>query len=120
MTGPKKIEKSCVGSELLNHVYTMACSSSWPLIDYLVSNDNGSVEAASPRGWPNNFYCHLPVFATDLAGDEDSLAFAAGFSDDGKLGYGFTSADDLEEVDIGPGDKPRPTFISKKVGSDLA
>ena len=37
------------------------------------------------------------------------------FSDDGKLGYGFTSADDLEEVDIGPGDKPRPTFISKKL-----
>jgi hypothetical protein len=35
--------------------------------------------------------------------------------DDGKLGYGFLSADELEEVDIGPGDKPRPTFISKKV-----
>ena len=47
--------------------------------------------------------------------NEDSPAFAAGFSDDGKLGYGFTSADDLEEVDIGPGDKPRPTFISKKL-----
>jgi hypothetical protein len=24
-------------------------------------------------------------------------------TDDGKLGYGFTSADELEEVDIGPG-----------------
>jgi hypothetical protein len=24
--------------------------------------------------------------------------------DEGKLGYGFTSADELEEVDIGPGD----------------
>jgi len=59
------------------------------------------------------------VFATDLAGDEDSLAFAAGFSDDGKLGYGFTSADDLEEVDIGPGDKPWPTFISKKLDPAL-
>ena len=35
--------------------------------------------------------------------------------DDGKLGFGFTSADDLEEVDIGPGDKPRPTFINKKL-----
>ena len=43
------------------------------------------------------------MFAADLVGDKDSLAFAAGFSDDGKLGYGFTSADDLEEVDIGPG-----------------
>ena len=25
------------------------------------------------------------------------------------------SVDDLEEVDIGPEDKPRPTFISKKL-----
>src|SRR6185437_9589724 len=31
----------------------------------------------------------------------------------------FTSADDLEEVDIGPGDKPRPTFISKRLDSSL-
>jgi hypothetical protein len=35
--------------------------------------------------------------------------------DDEILGYGFTSADELEEVDIGPGDKPRPIFISKKL-----
>jgi hypothetical protein len=33
--------------------------------------------------------CILPVFSIDLAGD-------------GKLGYGFTSADELEEVNIGP------------------
>ena len=55
------------------------------------------------------------MFAADLMDNEDSPAFAASFSDDGKLGYGFTSADDLKEVDIGPGDKPRPTFISKKL-----
>ena len=73
----------------------MAYSGSWPLIDYLVSNDNRSTQAASPCGWPNNFSCHLPVFAADLVDNEDSPAFAAGFSDDGKLGYGFTSADDL-------------------------
>ena len=93
----------------------MACSGSWPLTDYLVLNANGRTEAASPCGWPSNFSCHLPVFAADLVDNEDSPAFAAGFSDDGKLGYGFTSADDLEEVDIGPGDKPRPIFISKKL-----
>jgi hypothetical protein len=40
-------------------------------------------------------------------------------TDDGKLGYGFTSADELEEVDIGPGDKPRPTFVSKKLSPCL-
>jgi hypothetical protein len=39
--------------------------------------------------------------------------------DEGKLGYGFTSADELEEVDIGPGDKPQPTFISKKLNPEL-
>jgi hypothetical protein len=39
--------------------------------------------------------------------------------DEGKLGYGFTSADELEEVDIGPGDKPRATFISKKLNPEL-
>jgi hypothetical protein len=38
--------------------------------------------------------------------------------DEGKLGYGFTSADELEEVDIGPGDKPRPTFISKNLNPE--
>ena len=40
------------------------------------------------------------------------------FADDGKLGQGFTSADDLIEVNIGSGDKPRPTFISAKLNSE--
>jgi hypothetical protein len=40
-------------------------------------------------------------------------------TDDGKLGYGFTSANELEEIDIGLGDKPRPTFISKKLSPCL-
>ena len=35
--------------------------------------------------------------------------------DEGKLGHGFTSADALEEVDIGDGDRPRPRFISTKL-----
>jgi len=39
------------------------------------------------------------------------------FADDGQLGQGFTSADDLVEVDIGSGDKRRPTFISAKLNS---
>jgi hypothetical protein len=32
---------------------------------------------------------------------------------------GFTSADELEEIDIGPRDKPRPMFISKKLHPSL-
>ena len=38
--------------------------------------------------------------------------------DEGKLGHGFTSAGTLEEVDIGDGDRPRPTFISAKLDSE--
>ena len=30
-----------------------------------------------------------------------------------KLGQGFTSADPLEQVDIGDGSVPRPTFINQ-------
>jgi hypothetical protein len=33
----------------------------------------------------------------------------------GKLGQGFTSADPLEEVDIGDGTVPRPTFVNKSL-----
>jgi len=40
------------------------------------------------------------------------------FAEDGKLGQGFTLADDLVEVDIRNGDKPRPTFISAKLDSE--
>lgn len=35
-----------------------------------------------------------------------------------KLGQGFTSADPLEEVDIGDGSVPRPTYINKNLETD--
>jgi hypothetical protein len=38
---------------------------------------------------------------------------------DGKLGRGFMSADKLEEVNIGNGDKQRPKFISANLESDF-
>ena len=34
---------------------------------------------------------------------------------DGKLGHGFTLADELEEVDIGSRDRPRSTYVSAKL-----
>ena len=34
---------------------------------------------------------------------------------DGKLGHGFTSVDELEEIDIGFGNRPRPMYISVKL-----
>jgi hypothetical protein len=47
------------------------------------------------------------------------LPICSDLADDGKLGYGFTLADELEEIDIGLRDKPRPTFISKKLDPSL-
>ena len=37
------------------------------------------------------------------------------FDDMEKLGQGFSSADPLEEIDIGDGSIPRPTFINAKL-----
>ena len=33
----------------------------------------------------------------------------------GKLGHGFMLVDELEERDIGPGDRPRPTYVNAKL-----
>ena len=35
-----------------------------------------------------------------------------------KLGQGFSSADPLEEIDIGDGSIPRPTFIKANLKAD--
>jgi hypothetical protein len=40
------------------------------------------------------------------------------FRDLDKLGQGFTSADPLEEIDIGDGITPRPTFVNKTLETD--
>jgi hypothetical protein len=40
------------------------------------------------------------------------------FRDLDKLGQGFTSADPLEEIDIGEGKTPRPTFVNKTLETD--
>jgi hypothetical protein len=37
------------------------------------------------------------------------------YIEEGKLGPGFTSADELEQIDLGDGSKPRPTYISAKL-----
>ena len=33
----------------------------------------------------------------------------------GKLRHGFTSAGGLKEIDIGPRDRPKPTYVSAKL-----
>jgi hypothetical protein len=40
------------------------------------------------------------------------------FRDLDKLGQGFTSVDSLEEIDIGDGKTPRPTFVNKTLETD--
>ena len=34
---------------------------------------------------------------------------------DGKLGHDFISVDELQQIDIGSGDRPRPTYVSAKL-----
>jgi hypothetical protein len=83
-----------------------AHSSSRPYIGCNVSSVNEYDKAADLNNRPKLFLSHSSSFCSDLA-------------DDGKLGYRFTLADELEEVDIGPGDKPRPTFVSKKLDPSI-
>ena len=40
------------------------------------------------------------------------------FDDMEKFGQGFSSADPLEEIDIGDGSIPRPTFITANLKAD--
>jgi hypothetical protein len=83
--------------------YREARSSSRPYFNCKISKTNEGYKAADLNDRPKFFLLSsLSICSVDLI-------------DDGKLGYGFTSADELEEVDIGPGDKPRPIFISKKL-----
>ena len=107
----------CLELKLLHHVQTMACSVSWPVNVHSESKNN--IETAGPCGRPKIFFCHLRVFTVNVADDDESPASTVDLTGDGKLGYRFTSADDLEEVDISPGDKPRPTFISKTLDPSL-
>jgi hypothetical protein len=81
-------------------------SSSRPYISCNVSSVNEYDKASDLNDQPKLFLSCSSSICSDLA-------------DDGKLGYGFTSAYELEEVDIGPGDKPWPTFVSKKLDPSL-
>jgi hypothetical protein len=88
---------SCSGN---NH--KEACSSSRPYINCNVSSINVYDKATDLNDRPKLFLSH-------------SLPVCSNLVDDGKLGYGFTLADELEEINIGPGDKSRPTFINEKL-----
>jgi hypothetical protein len=81
-------------------------SSNRPYISCNVSSVNEYDKVADLNDRLKLFLSHSSTICSNLA-------------DDGKLGYGFMSADELEEVDIRPGDKPRPTFVSKKLNPSL-
>jgi hypothetical protein len=84
-----------------------AYADSWPYPFCKNLRDNQIHGAADLDDWPKFFLpSSFSIYSVDL-------------TEDGKIRYDFTSADDLEEIDIGPGDKPRPTFVSKKLHSSL-
>jgi hypothetical protein len=83
-----------------------AHSSSQPYISCNISSINEYDKATDLNDQLKLFLSHSLSICSDLA-------------DDGKLWYGFTLADELEEVNIGPGDKPRPTFVCKKLDPSL-
>jgi hypothetical protein len=80
--------------------------SSRPYISCNISSVNEYDKAADLNDRPKLFMPRSSSICSDLA-------------DDGKLGYGFTSTDELQEVNIGPGDKPRQIFVSKKLDPSL-
>jgi hypothetical protein len=86
--------------------HKVARSNSRPYISCNVSSVNEYDKAADLNDRPNLFLSRSSSICSDLA-------------DDGKLGYGFMLADELEKVDIGPGDKPQPTFVGKKLVPSL-
>jgi hypothetical protein len=87
--------------------YKEARFSSQPYISCKISKINEGYKAADLNDRPKLLLSFsLSICSVDL-------------TDDRKLGFRFTSADELEEVDIGPGDKPQPTFISKKLNPCL-
>jgi hypothetical protein len=83
-----------------------AHSNSQPDINCKIFSVNEDDKAADLNDRPKHSPSHSLPICSDLA-------------DDRKLGYGSTLADELEEVDICPRDKPRPTFISKKFDVSL-
>jgi hypothetical protein len=81
-------------SSILHSHYGMASAGSRPYYFYKNLENNGMRGAADLNDRLEFFLLSsLSICSIDL-------------TEDGKLGYGFTSADELEEIDIGPGDKP--------------
>jgi hypothetical protein len=62
---------------------------------------------SSTKEWLQQRIDYYRAHKTDMCEAIEDL------DDLGKLGQGFTSADPLEEVDIGNGTVPRPTFVNK-------
>jgi hypothetical protein len=64
---------------------------------------------SSTKEWLQQMIDHYQVHKNDTCEAMEDL------DDLGKLGQGFTSADPLQEVDIGDGTVPRSTFVNKNL-----
>jgi hypothetical protein len=106
---PQKIRSELFLSTMLPHYndHKEARSSSQPYVDCKVAQINEKNKSAGPCDRPNPFTSY------------SSFICSIDLMNEGKLGYGFTSTNELEEINIGLGDKPRPTFISKRLNPEL-
>jgi hypothetical protein len=90
----QEIKYKSLMSSVVHSSYRKARFDSRPYSCCKVSESNEGHKAADLDDRPKFFLLSsLSICSVDL-------------TDDGKLGYGFTSADELEEVNIGPEDKP--------------
>jgi hypothetical protein len=89
---PQKIE--FLMTSVLHSCCEMVSAGSRPYSFHKNLENNGMRGSADLNDRPEFFLLSpFPICSIDL-------------TEDRKLGYGFTSADELEEIDIGPGDKP--------------
>jgi hypothetical protein len=105
----QKIRSVLFLSTMLHHYndHREARSSNRPYVDCKVAQINEKNKSAGPCDRPNPFTSY------------SSFTCSIDLMDERKLGYRFTSVDELEEINIGPRDKPRPTFISRKLSPEL-
>jgi hypothetical protein len=91
---PQKMKYRILMSSVLHSHYGMAYADSRPYSFCKNLKDNGIHGVADLDDRPKFFLpSSFSIYSIDI-------------TEDGKLGYGFTSADELKEIDIGPGDKP--------------
>jgi len=94
------------------------CPDSTPKPIFSLAKPARKVSETGQAGFTQNMQW-LQSRVEDYRSDKNDMCEAIeNFEELDKLGQGFTSADPLEEVDIGDGPTPRPTFVNKNLQAD--